>query len=331
MIETTASVTTTGVAHCEASGKIPRQKRSMPKVPILSSTQTSITLTPGVAFSVVSASQVCTGNSGALIAKAMKKPRNSQRPASVEMSSCSRSVEQVGRLALLGRDDVEADDRGEQHEAAGELEHQELHRGGAAALLAEAADEEVRRDQRGLEDDVEEEDVGGAEDRERQGLEREHPGVVGARRLVALVPAGEHHDGRDDDGEQHHEQAETVDAEGVVDAEGLDPVDLLGQLQAACRRRRTCVSDGDAEAEGAGRDADARSSGPRRPAGTGSPGRRRAGTRIRTVNIRGCTASIARATRTTPSEDGQGVGADVAGLHLAQDPAERLDRRSPRP
>ena len=49
----------------------------MPKVPILSSTQTSSTLVPVVAFSVVSASQVCTGNIGALTAKAMKKPTKS--------------------------------------------------------------------------------------------------------------------------------------------------------------------------------------------------------------------------------------------------------------
>ena len=46
----------------------------MPKVPILSRMQTSSTEVPVVAFSVVSASQVWTGNIGALIAKAMKKP-----------------------------------------------------------------------------------------------------------------------------------------------------------------------------------------------------------------------------------------------------------------
>ena len=51
--------------------------RSIPKVPILSSTQTSSTLVPVVACSVVSASQVWTGNIGALTANAMKKPANS--------------------------------------------------------------------------------------------------------------------------------------------------------------------------------------------------------------------------------------------------------------
>ncbi len=85
-------MTTSGVAHCEASGKIPRQKRSMPKVPILSSTQTSSTEVPGVALPVVSASQVWTGNSGALTAKAMKNVAKSQRPAVVSMSSAIRSL-----------------------------------------------------------------------------------------------------------------------------------------------------------------------------------------------------------------------------------------------
>jgi hypothetical protein len=88
--------------------------------------------------------------------------------------------EEVRRLALLGGDDVEADHRGEQDEPAGELEHQELHRCSAASGAAEAADEEVRRDQRRLEDDVEEEHVGRAEDRERQRLERQRPGDEGA-------------------------------------------------------------------------------------------------------------------------------------------------------
>ena len=83
----------------------------------------------GVACSVVSASQVCTGNSGALTAKAMKKPTKSQRWA---LSRCrgAQVGEQVGRAPGLGGDDVEADHRGEHDQAAAELEHQEL-QGGA--------------------------------------------------------------------------------------------------------------------------------------------------------------------------------------------------------
>ena len=81
-----ASVTTTGVAQREASGNSSRQNRIIPKVPTLSSTLTSSTEVPGVAFSAVSGSQVCTGNIGALIAKAMKNPMNIQRPATVPKS-----------------------------------------------------------------------------------------------------------------------------------------------------------------------------------------------------------------------------------------------------
>ena len=85
-------MTTTGVAHSDASGKSPRQKRSIPNVPILSRMQTSSTEVPGVAFSVVSASQVCTGNIGALMAKAMKKPANSHFWVVGSMSRAARSV-----------------------------------------------------------------------------------------------------------------------------------------------------------------------------------------------------------------------------------------------
>ena len=49
----------------------------MPKVPTLSSTPTSSTAPPGWAYAAASGSQVWNGNSGALIAKATKKPRNS--------------------------------------------------------------------------------------------------------------------------------------------------------------------------------------------------------------------------------------------------------------
>ena len=93
-IEITASTSTTGVAHWLASGNSPRQNRIMPKVPILSMTPTIMVAPPGLDSSAASGSQVCSGTSGALIAKANMKPRNSQRPVPVPMSSwlrcCSR-------------------------------------------------------------------------------------------------------------------------------------------------------------------------------------------------------------------------------------------------
>ena len=176
-IEISASATTNGVAHCDASGNSPRQKRIIPKVPILSRTQTSSTLVPGVAFSVASASQVCTGNIGALTAKAKKKP--SEQPLLGARGRCraatGRSSRYVGLAGVRGHD-VQADDRGEHQQTAGELEDQELDRRLLAALTAEAADQEVHRDQRRLEQHVEQEDVGGRENAERQRLEGQHPG-----------------------------------------------------------------------------------------------------------------------------------------------------------
>src|ERR1700755_1103900 len=90
----TASVMTTGLAHFDASGKMLRQNRIIPNVPILSRMLTSSPAVPGVAPDAASGSHVCTGHSGALMANAMKKPRKSQRPVVVLMSafirSCSR-------------------------------------------------------------------------------------------------------------------------------------------------------------------------------------------------------------------------------------------------
>ena len=208
----------------------------MPKVPILSRMQTSSTEVPGVAFSVVSASQVWTGNIGALIAKAMKKPAKSQRCVIGSMSIAARSLSRKLGVAGVGRDDVEADHRGEHHEPAAELVDQELRRRAAAPAAPEAADEEVRRDQRGLEDDVEQQHVGRREDGQRHRLEGEGPGEERLRAAVALgvglAPAGEQDDRHEDDGQQHHEDAEPVDAERVVHAERLDPGVGLGELHA---------------------------------------------------------------------------------------------------
>ena len=48
----------------------------------------------------------------------------------------------------------------------------------------------------------------------------------------AVVPRGEQHDRHQHHGEQHQQQPEPVEAQGVVDAEGADPVVGLGELEA---------------------------------------------------------------------------------------------------
>src|SRR6266702_394950 len=73
----TASVMTSGVKYFAPFGNSSKQYRSIPNVPTLSSTPTSSTAAPGGAAAAASGSQVWNGHSGALIANAMKNPRNS--------------------------------------------------------------------------------------------------------------------------------------------------------------------------------------------------------------------------------------------------------------
>src|SRR5438270_507620 len=77
MIPITARVMTSGVKYLAPLGNSSKQYRSMPNVPTLSSTPTSSTAAPGGAAAAASGSQVWNGHSGALIANAMKNPRNS--------------------------------------------------------------------------------------------------------------------------------------------------------------------------------------------------------------------------------------------------------------
>src|SRR6202166_3845964 len=77
-IPITDSVMTSGVKYSAPAGTKSKQYRSIPNVPTLSSTPTSRTAAPGGAAAAASGSQVWNGHSGALIANAMKNPRNSQ-------------------------------------------------------------------------------------------------------------------------------------------------------------------------------------------------------------------------------------------------------------
>ena len=64
----------------------------MPNVPILSMTLTISTDVDGVADAAASGSQVWNGHSGALMANAAMKPRNSSRSVVVPISRSVRSL-----------------------------------------------------------------------------------------------------------------------------------------------------------------------------------------------------------------------------------------------
>lgn len=86
-MEISARTRITGVAHLLASGNSWRQKRSIAKVPTLSTTAVIRTATGVVASPMAFGSQVCSGQSGAFTAKAKKNPRKSHRSVEVAMSS----------------------------------------------------------------------------------------------------------------------------------------------------------------------------------------------------------------------------------------------------
>ncbi len=98
MMPITASTRITGVAHLEASGNSWRQKRSIAKVPTLSTTAVIRTATGAVDSPIALGSQVCSGHSGAFTAKAKKKPRKSQR--SVDVDSWSRPSARAWRISV---------------------------------------------------------------------------------------------------------------------------------------------------------------------------------------------------------------------------------------
>jgi hypothetical protein len=160
-------------------------------------------------------------------------------------------AEQVRRRATARGHDVQPDHRGEHHQPAGELEDQELHRGPAASVAAEPADQEVRRDQRRLEHHVEQEHVGGGEHSERQRLEGQRPGEEGLGvAVVGVEPGGADDHGHQHRGQQHEDQRHAVDSQRVVSTEDVDPLVGLGELEAAAvgvelRRRHHAHAQGD--------------------------------------------------------------------------------------
>src|SRR6202522_4395516 len=87
----TASTMTSGGNHFAPAGNSSQQYRSMPNVPTLSIMPSISTAVPGCAESAASGSQVWNGHSGALIANAMKNPRNSHF-CTVELSDTCKSV-----------------------------------------------------------------------------------------------------------------------------------------------------------------------------------------------------------------------------------------------
>jgi hypothetical protein len=140
-------------------------------------------------------------------------------------------------------------------------------------------DEEVHRDEHGLEEDVEEEHVRRGEHPDDERLEHEHEREVvllarvgDAVRAGQVAPGGQEADRHEDERHEDERQRDPVDAEGVAHPELRDPLVLLGEPELPLLRGPP-VGDGgeDAGDEGQQREAEGDLLGARRGAGREEP------------------------------------------------------------
>ena len=94
-------------------------------------------------------------------------------------------------------------------------------------LAAPRADEEEHRDERRLEEEVEEQQVERDEDADHRRLQNEHRGEEGEAALLDGVPARQNRDGDEQRRQQHEPEAHAVHADVVVGADAPDPERLL--------------------------------------------------------------------------------------------------------
>ena len=136
--------------------------------------------------------------------------------------------EQAGRV-----EEVEGDDREQHEDRADQGVEEELDGRVQLARAAPDADQEVHRDEHHFPEDVEEEEVEGAEDAHHPGLEQEEERVV---LLLALRDGREARVDRDEGQERRQKDQERGDAvhpERVARAERRDPLEVLPEEEVA--------------------------------------------------------------------------------------------------
>ena len=126
---------------------------------------------------------------------------------------------------------VEHQERHQHQHAARERVEEELDRGVDPPLVAPDPDEEVHRDEHGLPEHVEEEEVLGHEDPDHPRLEQQHEDHELAHPLLDRAPGAEEAERGEERGQDHEPQRQAVDADVVADAPGRDPGALLAELQ----------------------------------------------------------------------------------------------------
>ena len=116
----------------------------------------------------------------------------------------------------------------EREHAAGQCVDEEFHRCPAPLLVPPDADQEEQRDERELEEHVEQDHVPGREHAEHRRLEHEQQHVETDGAILDRVPADEHGRQREQGRQAEHPQREAVEAEREAHVE--DPLRQPGQL-----------------------------------------------------------------------------------------------------
>ena len=126
--------------------------------------------------------------------------------------------------------EVEGQDGQEHQDASHHGEEEKLDRRVDPPRAAPHPDEEVHRDEHELPEDVEEDEVEGAEGADQRRFEEEEGDVVLLDLRFDRLPGAEDAQNGEQGGEQDQEHADAVDAEQVAYPEFGKPLPLLDEL-----------------------------------------------------------------------------------------------------
>ncbi|MDT4865761.1 hypothetical protein FQZ97_1005840 [compost metagenome] len=135
-------------------------------------------------------------------------------------------LQDVERAGLV----VQVQQRNQRQQRAQQRVQEELEGRVHTVRTAPDADDDVHRNQRGLEEHVEQHAVERAEHADHQAGQDQERGHVLGHALGDHFPGRDHHDHGDEGGQHHEPHRQAVDTQQVVDAEALDPVRLLDEL-----------------------------------------------------------------------------------------------------
>ena len=117
-------------------------------------------------------------------------------------------------------------------QAAGQGVEEEFDRRVSPAALPPDADQEEHRQQHDLPEEVEEHQVDGQEDPHQAAFQDQQQGHE-QRHAALLRPGDQHRDDLQKGGQQHHQQGDAVERQGVTDTEAGNPGGVLVQQPAA--------------------------------------------------------------------------------------------------